>query len=571
MVKILQVIFLILSFSSIAFNQVNPAGDFSKAVALYEQEKFDDALILFNQILNDPEAGNAHQSATIFKSKILLSKKKYFESEKLLKDFINSSPEGSYKDEARLTLAKNLYEQTFYYPAFNELVRLLNQTNSALYKTDAEKYAELIALTHLDPVQVKPIAETSETKIKPFLFLLLAKMYEKNGLISESYNVFHKLVEEFPFSNEAVLANKLLQENKSLKSGECSIGILLPLAKKITEGSTSTLAWEVLEGIKYATDEFNRTNDSKIGLVVRSTTETEQIKNITEEFSANESVKIVLGPIFSNEVISVLSALKRKDIPVISPTATDDELVALNKNFFQANPGFTQRGIIMANYIYNVEGKKRIAVINSIEGYSPIIASAFVEEFKRLGGKIILRETYKYGTTISSAGLEKLREYKNSLDGIFVPLSDKSDAPFILSGLVQNEIDLPLYGNQDWMQAKGFETSTTLSNKLVFTSDYFIEYSDPDYQTFSKEFSEKTKMELNRNVLYGYDTAKYLLTVISNTISDRKKICDKMESGIRISGYHNYISFDKKHVNRNLNIVKYNNGIFELIDRYELK
>jgi ABC-type branched-subunit amino acid transport system substrate-binding protein len=225
----------------------------------------------------------------------------------------------------------------------------------------------------------------------------------------------------------------------------------------------------------------------------------------------------------------------------------------------------------MADYVYSIENKKRLAVINSIEGYAPTIASAFVEEFNKLGGKILLRETYNYSSNTGSTGLSKLIEYKNSLDGVFIPLSDKAEAPYILSQLVQNGIDLPLFGNQDWMQAKGLETSTSLSNKLTITSDYFIDYNDPDYQSFSKEFQNKTGMEVNRNILYGYDAAKFILYVIENTMPVRIKIKKKIESGFNIHGYHNNISFNTGRINRNLNIVKYNNGIFELADRYEIQ
>lgn len=570
--KTLLTIFVFLLFCSIQYAQEkNTHAEFDQAVKFYELQKYDESLLIFNQILNDPQFRSVKQPATIFKAKILIENKKYYESEKLLKEFLKSVPEGQYRDEARLTLANNLYEQSFYYPAFIELIRLLQETESLLYKKDSEKYSELIALNHISAAQMELIADTSRSKLKPYLLLLTGKLYSFENRSGDAKKFFSKVIRDYPHSTEAETAGLLLKEDKSSKSGKIVIALLLPLSRKQTETGVSSLAWEVLEGVKYATDEFNKSRANKIGLLVRTILDTTEIRDVCDELLGNESVKVVLGPIFSSEVRLVLEELNQSDIPVISPTATDDGLIEQSNIFFQANPSFSQRGKIMANFIYYVEGKKRVAVINSVDGYSPIIASAFIDEFNRLGGKVLFRDTFKYNKSISLTGINKLKELKNSLNGLFIPLSDRSEAPFILSQLVQNEIDMPLYGNQDWMLAKGFETSTTLSNKLTFTSDYFIDYNDPDYQNFSREFVNKTNMEINRNVLYGYDAAKYLLTVIENTLPERTKIRTKMESGMKISGYHNQVSFNSQRINRNLNIIRYNNGIFELIERYELK
>jgi hypothetical protein len=80
----------------------------------------------------------------------------------------------------------------------------------------------------------------------------------------------------------------------------------------------------------------------------------------------------------------------------------------------------------------------------------------------------------------------------------------------------------------------------------------------------------KTKIDANRNVLYGYDTAKYILTVLRNIGRDRKNVHAKMESEYMVSGFHNNISFNDERVNIFINIVRYNNGYFELVDKFKV-
>ena len=53
-----------------------------------------------------------------------------------------------------------------------------------------------------------------------------------------------------------------------------------------------------------------------------------------------------------------------------------------------------------------------------------------------------------------------------------------------------------------------------------------------------------------------------------NIAPRRTGIKDKMISGIMSKGFHNNISFDENRMNRFVNIVRYNNGIFELVEKF---
>ena len=51
-------------------------------------------------------------------------------------------------------------------------------------------------------------------------------------------------------------------------------------------------------------------------------------------------------------------------------------------------------------------------------------------------------------------------------------------------------------------------------------------------------------------------------------VPNRLAIKNKIISGMVSSGYHNNISFDENRVNRFLNIVRYRDGVFELIEKF---
>ncbi|MGE5858912.1 MAG: ABC transporter substrate-binding protein, partial [Ignavibacteria bacterium] len=279
--------------------------------------------------------------------------------------------------------------------------------------------------------------------------------------------------------------------------------------------------------------------------------------------------KSIIGPVFSNEVRNALQVFNGTEIPIISPTATDSDLTSINDFFFQANPPFGIRGKIIAQYIYYVENKRKIAVLTSNDGYSIPLSSNFMEEFSRMGGEITSIETYKSNSYDFSKQISNIAKDSLILEGIYIPLTNKLDAAPIITEIVKNKLNVSIYGDQDWFLAKGYKASSGFMNQLIFSSDYFIDYNSQEYQELNRGFYKLSNTDANRNVLYGYDTARYLLTVLRNSTGDGSSIKNKMESGITANGFHNNISFNENRINRFLNIIRFKDDKFELIDKFQ--
>jgi hypothetical protein len=76
-------------------------------------------------------------------------------------------------------------------------------------------------------------------------------------------------------------------------------------------------------------------------------------------------------------------------------------------------------------------------------------------------------------------------------------------------------------------------------------------------------------MDANRNILYGYDAAEYVLNSMPEGRPGRSELKKAMESGVTYKGIHNNIIFDSDRVNRSLNVIRYKDGKFELIDKFK--
>jgi len=577
----LRIIFLLIVLLSVSIftftfgqsvSQEEINKQFNSALSLYNSGNLQESLESFDAFLDKYNYNSKTSAAEFFKAKIHLELKQMNQFKYTADEFLELYPSSIYTDEIRVLLIKYYLEIANYYNAFKETLAIIEETDSPTYEQKAKRIGDGIASNYLNETQLNKFYYSSTSnKVKSFILLEQGKYLMRNGQSYSAKTIFEDLMETYPDSEEYQEAEKLVDFSYSPVPSTTVIGVMLPLETNSMGEYTSQSAIEILEGIKFAFNEFNKGRSDKVGLLIRDTKKDEgEIETIRDEFVSLNSLVAVLGPIFSNEVRVTIEKFEDYDIPIISPTATDDDLTSVSHNFFQANPSFSVRGKLLAQYLYYSENKRIISVMNSIDGYAPILSASFTNEFESLDGQIMKRESFRNDSTDFSSQVSRIFSDSLVLQGIYVPLSGNNVTPFIFSELSKYPIKIPLYGNQDWFTAKGFETASEVSNNLTFTSDYFVVYSNESFMDFNDEFSKVTEKDVNRNVLYGYDAAKYLLTAIRNSEPGRKNLVDKMTSGMVSSGLHNNISFDNRRINRYLNIVRYRDGVFELVDKFRL-
>lgn len=571
---------LVLVFCSISFSQVNQNlidNKFNAAVRLFEKSKYSLALEIFEWIIDNNKINSKTTVSYLFKAKSELRLNKFKNANITLNKLLQYYPDSKYRNEALLTLSKLYYIMKDYFGGMSKIVQLISETTLPYYVHYAKSTGKKIALNYLSSFDLIRIYDSSKSKIiTPFILYLLGQIYFKEGDIQSSKNSFKEILNLYPKSAEYDDALNLYKHGgfeKRISSTETIIGVILPLGKN--EGKYSPVN-EILEGIRFAVDEFNKTHDDKIGLLVRNSERNrEKIFEIRDEFEDIPTLKAIIGPLFSDEVKFANEAFYRTDIPLISPTATENGLTLQNENFFQANPSFETRGKVMANYAFHVDTVRRAAILKASDTYSSKLAQAFAEEFTRLGGEIWVDSDYQSGKYNFKESVNKINQFRDTLQCIYVPVSSNNDAAYVLSYLVidslhVDSLNIKIYGNQDWFSSKLLKSSSTIGSNLIFTSDYFIPFRNRNYKQFNRKYFEQNKYDSNRNVLYGYDITKFLLSILNVNGDNVYSVAQALKTSKEVKGIHNNFLFDKNRTNSFLNLVKYKNGIFRLIDRYKI-
>lgn len=185
-----------------------------------------------------------------------------------------------------------------------------------------------------------------------------------------------------------------LVTGKKLYSQSVKIGVALPLFEDSDDNSKKELGNDILNGIRFALGEYNKTATTRVVLDIKDTKrDINTTVDICKSFASNDSVQCILGPIFSAELAEVADIGSSEKIPIISPTATGDDLAETHDYVFQLNPSYHVRGKLMADYLSKELGMNQFAVISE-ETYGKNFSEPFEKEVEKLGGKVLVSKTY---------------------------------------------------------------------------------------------------------------------------------------------------------------------------------
>jgi len=401
------------------------------------------------------------------------------------------------------------------------------------------------------------------------------------------------------------------------------IGVVLPLFEDSGDDSKKQLGNEILDGMKFALNEYNKTATAKVSLITSDTKRDPTLtKALITGFGEDNSVSCVIGPVFSSELSEITDDGLLYKLPVISPTATGDNLAEEHNYIYQLNPSYEVRGKLMADYMFKELAMRKFAVIYE-ESYGANFRKYFEEETAKLGGKIIFSGSYSKTDqnitpiidslnniirtndlfiNISNLNLtdsllnskadvsiyylfgknaKKITDTMNIkpyqlkagasnylqgyIDGLYIPISNPPEITMIVPQLFSNGLNFFIGGNGDWNNEKTLEDNKVYLKNLCFESEYSVSESDAAVQDLKNRL-KKTTYKLSKNFLFGYDAMSLVLKIIADGHISREQINEAL---LRVSGFKgikSLISLDYHGVNSQLNILTYDNGLRKIMD-----
>lgn len=344
---------------------------------------------------------------------------------------------------------------------------------------------------------------------------------------------------------------------------QSKIGLALPLMSESTNEADKKVGEYILKGVTDSYNEYKAANPkTKIEIKLGDTRrDPETFYNLILSYSKDNNIIAVLGPIFSSEMHVIKNVANEIKLPVISPTATANDLASSSPYLFQLNPDYTIRGSAIAKYAVNDLGYKNILVLSENK-YGRFFSEPFINEVTKNNGSIIDTFYYDNADLIESGFIK----FKNAIDSkkpdaIYISISNPADINVISPLLLKYYPDVPVLGSSDWNNKEVLLQNKNSLKTLYYESDFFLNDS------LNNVYSEKNFSDSElRNYLFGYNSMNFLLKACENNLS-RTKIQNYLNQQVDYVGIQNNIVL-KDRINHSLSIVRFSDGKLEKINDY---
>lgn len=496
------------------------AQSFEDAMNLYEDEQFEQALAIFEEI------GDAESS--LFAGKIHLADFSYFTAINFFKK-AQESENITIQQEAQYSEAIAQFRLKKYDLSLATLRNLMDSDNRTRLRFDAQRlYNQIIQF-----LSINERFETLQRSERPSIRFDLVNE-SKTYLDKSTYQALvNSLLTMEPDSTtrreltDALLVESNLDQffnrNPSAPDGMVyNVGVILPTFSE--DDPDFTIPRNLYYGLILAADEFNsRNSDKKVRLIFKNSAEDPDTtaKAITE-LVWSDKVDAVVGPLFSEPAQKMAELAEEFRVPMLAPLANSDEL-NLDYNYtFQLNPTFEIHGINMARYAVQELGLDTLAVITEKESLGRAAATSFRHEAERLGAYI----SYYIEDDFASKGYD-LSEYTevftpdsvliDSLgytptQGLYAPFTGQA-APtmgkLLLNDLEALRSEVVILGSEEWKDVNLSAFQRRLF-EIYYSEAFGVSADTTTIEYFEEDFETRFGTVPDRFANVGYDTGTYL-------------------------------------------------------------
>ena len=227
-------------------------------------------------------------------------------------------------------------------------------------------------------------------------------------------------------------------------------------------------------------------------------------------------------PICSGEVLGLAPIAEAKKRVLLSPVATSPDITSAGDYIFRLMPSDHFQGKFAAQYVYDVLGVKKVAVLFEQIDATVGVKNVFTENFLKIGGKVVIEESVLTGETDMRSSIVKI---KNS-GAEFVYFASFPDVGMVgLKQMKELDVGLPIFGVDTFDDAN-------IPSMLGSSSDG-VKYSVAANQDLPEVFVDKMSKRTSGEeiAVYSprvYDAVKILASIMTRVGTDNEKIKEEL-------------------------------------------
>jgi branched-chain amino acid transport system substrate-binding protein len=306
----------------------------------------------------------------------------------------------------------------------------------------------------------------------------------------------------------AALAIILIVTQTRKESEVIKIGVILPLT-----GNGANYGEKTKIGLDIALYEINsKIKDKKILLVYEDSYGTPQnAVNALNKLINIDKVQIVIGPIFSDEVLACAPIANSKKVILFITAAASDNIKAAGEYVFRNRLSASSLSYVLANYVLKKLSLKNIVVLFENSANAIDYKNGFVNTIKAANINVLLEESFDKGSTDFRTQIQKAKDSKP--EAVFITGHAEEIGYFIRQS---KEMGLKV----QFISTAGAEGSELLkiaenaAEGLIYATDAFTSREgDPETESFIKKYKEKMKVEPDFFSVNAYDALQVIAHV----------------------------------------------------------
>lgn len=321
------------------------------------------------------------------------------------------------------------------------------------------------------------------------------------------------------------------------------IGVLMSLT-----GDTANFGISSSNAIRMAADEVNTNggiNGKQIELLVQDDrSDVTEAANIVTKFVSQDEVHAILGEVGSSRTLAAAPIAQNAKIPMLTPSSTNEEVTRKGNYIFRSCFIDTVQGPAMAQFaVKSLNAKRAALMIDRRNDYSTGLEKAIAEVYVRLGGVIIVTQSYQAGDQDFNAQITSIKGANP--DVVFVP-GYYGDVALFAKQARDKGLTAPLVGGDGWDSPTLYQIGGAALDGSYFTNHYSSYDPDPRVQKFVNDYRKRYGVVPDALAATGYDAALIMFDAIKRAGSlDGASIRDALAATKNFPGVTGTVTFNE--------------------------
>jgi len=333
------------------------------------------------------------------------------------------------------------------------------------------------------------------------------------------------------------------------------IGAILPLT-----GDGAKYGEEARNGINLALDEIAK---GKLRVIYEDDLGTAAgAVNAFNKLTATNKVSAIIGPMYSSTALAVAPLAERKQVVVLSPSASSPALTTAGDFFFRNWPSDVFEGGEMARYARKNLGLERVAILAVNLDYGVGLTNVFRKTFEQEGGTVTTVESYDQGATDFRTQLTKIAA--TNPQAVYLP-GYYAEIGLALRQARELGLRTRFLSSVGFDNPKVLEIAGNAADGVIFARPYYDpDSSDPVVKNFVANFSKKYGSAPGVYAAHAYDALRIMYKAIESGGTTAEGIKRALYQIRDFPGVTGSTTFDNNgDVIKPIQIMKVENGAFK--------